>query len=179
MIVAAADLDQLVNTTLNYNLNSTPRCGIPVGSNREDAFGPGGNMKTAHSCIPNKSGMWILRRALALRALQWMRLGHHLAEKSCAITPTKKDRRLAVERDAVHRHARARRGKIGLWAGCGVDGLKVDFFQTRSQHTMWQYEMIAGVMTRHHLMINLHGATKCMGEGAPGRTFGSGGHSGA
>lgn len=55
--------------------------------------------------------------------------------------------------------------KIGLWAACGVDGLKVDFFQNDSQHTMWQYEMIATIMTRYHLMINFHGATKCMGEG--------------
>ncbi|WP_042169664.1 glycoside hydrolase family 97 catalytic domain-containing protein [Paenibacillus gorillae] len=55
--------------------------------------------------------------------------------------------------------------KIPLWASCGVDGLKVDFFQNDSQHTMWQYEMIANLMTEHRLMINFHGATKCMGEG--------------
>jgi len=55
--------------------------------------------------------------------------------------------------------------KIPLWAKCGVDGLKVDFFQNDSQHTMWQYEMIAEMMTKYQLMINFHGATKCMGEG--------------
>ena len=55
--------------------------------------------------------------------------------------------------------------KIPLWASFGVDGLKVDFFQNDSQHTMWQYEMIANLMTEHKLMINFHGATKCMGEG--------------
>ena len=55
--------------------------------------------------------------------------------------------------------------KIALWASCGVDGLKVDFFQNDSRHTMWQYEMIADIMTEHGLMINFHGATKCMGEG--------------
>ncbi len=55
--------------------------------------------------------------------------------------------------------------KIPLWASCGVDGLKVDLFHNDSQHTMWQYEMIANLMAEYKLMINFHGATKCMGEG--------------
>jgi alpha-glucosidase len=54
---------------------------------------------------------------------------------------------------------------IPLWAGCNVDGLKVDFFENDSRRTMEQYHMIADLMIKHKLMINFHGATKPMGEG--------------
>ncbi len=54
---------------------------------------------------------------------------------------------------------------IPLWASWGVDGLKVDFFENDSRHTMWQYHMIADLMIKHKLMINFHGSTKPMGEG--------------
>lgn len=54
---------------------------------------------------------------------------------------------------------------IPLWAGWGVDGLKIDFFENDSQHTMWQYHMMADLMIRHKLMINFHGSVKPMGEG--------------
>lgn len=54
---------------------------------------------------------------------------------------------------------------IPLWAGWGVDGLKVDFFDSDSRHTMGQYNMIADLMIKHRLMINFHGSTKPMGEG--------------
>lgn len=54
---------------------------------------------------------------------------------------------------------------IHLWAGWGVDGLKIDFFENDSQHTMWQYHMMADLMIRHRLMINFHGSVKPMGEG--------------
>lgn len=54
---------------------------------------------------------------------------------------------------------------IPLWASWGVDGLKVDFFENDSCHTMWQYNMIRELMTKHKLMINFHGSTKPMGEG--------------
>ncbi len=55
--------------------------------------------------------------------------------------------------------------KIARWASWGVVGLKVDFFMNDSRHTMWQYNMIADIMTRHKLMINFHGSTKPAGEG--------------
>ena len=55
--------------------------------------------------------------------------------------------------------------RIPLWASWGVDGLKVDFFENDSSHTMQQYKMIADMMTANKLMINFHGATKPMGEG--------------
>lgn len=58
--------------------------------------------------------------------------------------------------------------KIARWATWGVVGLKVDFFMNDSQYTMWQYNMIADIMTQHKLMINFHGSTKPAGEG---RTF--------
>lgn len=54
---------------------------------------------------------------------------------------------------------------IPLWAGWGVDGLKIDFFENDSQHTMWQYQMMAELMIRYKLMINFHGCVKPMGEG--------------
>lgn len=54
--------------------------------------------------------------------------------------------------------------KIPRWAEWGVVGLKVDFFMNDSQHTMWQYQMIADIMTEHKLMINFHGSTKPAGE---------------
>ena len=54
---------------------------------------------------------------------------------------------------------------IPLWASWGVDGLKIDFFENDSQHTMWQYNMMADLMIRHKLMINFHGCVKPMGEG--------------
>ena len=54
--------------------------------------------------------------------------------------------------------------KIARWASWGVVGLKVDFFMNDSQHTMWQYNMIADIMTEHKLMINFHGSTKPAGE---------------
>ena len=54
---------------------------------------------------------------------------------------------------------------VPLWTECGIDGLKVDFFESDSQYTMGQYEMVAEILTEHRLMINFHGATKCSGEG--------------
>lgn len=56
------------------------------------------------------------------------------------------------------------REKIPKWAEWGVVGLKVDFFMNDSQHTMWQYNMIADIMTENKLMINFHGSTKPAGE---------------
>lgn len=60
------------------------------------------------------------------------------------------------------------REKIALWASWGVAGLKVDFFISDSQHTMWQYQMITDLMTEHKLMINFHG---CVRPGGEGRTY--------
>lgn len=54
---------------------------------------------------------------------------------------------------------------IPLWASWGVDGLKIDFFENDSQHTMWQYNMLADLMIQYKLMINFHGSVKPMGEG--------------
>jgi len=55
--------------------------------------------------------------------------------------------------------------KIEKWAQWGVCGLKVDFFMNDSSLTMWQYGMIAELMTQNKLMINFHGNTKPGGEG--------------
>ncbi|MFR6327526.1 MAG: glycoside hydrolase family 97 catalytic domain-containing protein [Eisenbergiella sp.] len=51
-----------------------------------------------------------------------------------------------------------------MWASWGVDGLKIDFFENDSQHTMWQYNMLADLMIQYKLMINFHGSVKPVGE---------------
>lgn len=58
--------------------------------------------------------------------------------------------------------------KLALWSSWGIVGLKVDFFINDSQHTMWQYNMIADAMTKYRLMINYHG---CVRPGGEGRTY--------
>ena len=59
---------------------------------------------------------------------------------------------------------------IPLWASWGVDGLKIDFFENDSQHTMWQYNMLADLMIQYKLMINFHGSVSPWVRGGPGRT---------
>lgn len=54
---------------------------------------------------------------------------------------------------------------IPLWASWGVSGLKIDFFENDSQHTMSVYCMLAELAAQHRLMLNFHGSTKPMGEG--------------
>lgn len=54
---------------------------------------------------------------------------------------------------------------IPMWAGWGVDGLKIDFFENDSRDVMQVYGMLAALMLKYRLMINFHGATKPMGEG--------------
>lgn len=54
---------------------------------------------------------------------------------------------------------------LPLWASWGVKGLKIDFFENDSQHTMGVYGMLAELALQHKLMLNFHGSTKPMGEG--------------
>lgn len=54
---------------------------------------------------------------------------------------------------------------LPLWASWGVSGLKIDFFENDSQHTMSVYAMLAQLAEKCKLMINFHGSTKPMGEG--------------
>lgn len=166
VIVAAADLDQLVNTTLNYNLN-------PPSALRDTGWIKPGRCLWAWWEYENGAQLYTEQKRYVDFAasigfegitvdadwdITWLKELCDYAHKKGIVVW------LWSAMQYIDTPALAEE-KIGLWAGCGVDGLKVDFFQNDSQHTMWQYEMIAGVMTRHHLMINFHGATKCMGEG--------------
>ena len=54
---------------------------------------------------------------------------------------------------------------LPLWASWGVAGLKIDFFENDSQHTMSVYCILAELAAEHQLMLNFHGSTKPMGEG--------------
>ncbi|MCR8629966.1 glycoside hydrolase family 97 protein [Paenibacillus radicis (ex Xue et al. 2023)] len=56
------------------------------------------------------------------------------------------------------------RRKLALWAGWGVKGVKVDFFDSDAQERIQVYDMIARVAMEYKLMINYHGSTKPSGE---------------
>ncbi|MDF2964566.1 MAG: glycoside hydrolase family 97 protein, partial [Paenibacillus sp.] len=56
------------------------------------------------------------------------------------------------------------RSKMALWAGWGVKGVKVDFFDSDAQERIQVYDMIARVAMEYKLMINYHGSTKPSGE---------------
>lgn len=166
VIIIAGDLDQLVNTTLNYNLNP------PSVLQDTDWIKPG-RCLWAWWEYENGAQLYTEQKryvdfaasigfeGLTVDAdwdITWLKqLCDYAHSKGLVVWLWSAMQYIDTPEKAEE--------KIGLWAGCGVDGLKVDFFQNDSQHTMWQYEMIAQIMTRYHLMINFHGATKCMGEG--------------
>lgn len=166
VIVAAGDLNQLVNTTLNYNLN-------PPTSMEDTGWIKPGRCLWAWWEYENGAQMYTEQKryvdfaasigfeGLTVDAdwdITWLKeLCDYAHKKGIVVWLWSAMQYIDTPEKAEE--------KIGLWASCGVDGLKVDFFQNDSQHTMWQYEMIAGIMTRYRLMINFHGATKCMGEG--------------
>lgn len=166
VIVAAGDLNQLVNTTLNYNLN-------PPTAMEDTSWIKPGRCLWAWWEYENGAQMYTEQKryvdfaasigfeGLTVDAdwdITWLKeLCDYAHKKGIVVWLWSAMQYIDTPEKAEE--------KIGLWAGCGVDGLKVDFFQNDSQHTMWQYEMIASIMTRYHLMINFHGATKCMGEG--------------
>ncbi|EPX63317.1 hypothetical protein D187_005723 [Cystobacter fuscus DSM 2262] len=51
------------------------------------------------------------------------------------------------------------------WAGWGVRGVKVDFFDGDSQVTMQLYEKLAQIAAEYRLLVNFHGCTKPNGLG--------------
>lgn len=54
---------------------------------------------------------------------------------------------------------------LPLWKSYGIDGIKIDFYQNDSAHTASCYYLNAEIMREQKLMINFHGSTKPMGEG--------------
>lgn len=53
--------------------------------------------------------------------------------------------------------------KMKLWSSWGVVGLKIDFFESDSQERVQQYDMLAALGAKYHLMLNFHGCTKPAG----------------
>lgn len=166
VIVATDDLNEMVNTTINYNLN-------PPSTMEDTSWIKPGRCLWGWWEYMNSAQLYTEQRnyvdfaaAMGFEGLTvdadwditWLKeLCDYAHSKGIVVWLWSAMQYIDTPEKAME--------KIPLWAGCGVDGLKVDFFQNDSQHTMWQYEMIAKMMTEHKLMINFHGATKCMGEG--------------
>ena len=66
---------------------------------------------------------------------------------------------LWVNQRDVDTEAKART-LFSKWAGWGVKGVKVDFFEGDSQAVMAEYETLARVAADNRLMVDFHGATK-------------------
>ncbi|MBO7744578.1 glycoside hydrolase family 97 catalytic domain-containing protein [Paenibacillus sp. MWE-103] len=166
IVTVCDDLDQLVNSTLNYNLN--PPC------ERADTSW----IKPARSIW----SWWAFENGAQLYSEQKRYVDFAAAMGFEAITVDAgwddswvkdlcdyaRERNVDVwlwsDMQAIDTPEKAQE-KIPRWAAWGVVGLKVDFFMNDSRHTMWQYNMIADLMTAHRLMINFHGSTKPAGEG--------------
>ena len=164
--VIADDLNELVNSTVNYNLNppsviedtSWIRPGRALWSWWQD-------MNGAQLYLESRDYV-DMAAAYGFEALTldcgwdacWVKdLCDYAHKKGIQIWIWTPMQRLNTREKAKE--------LIPLWAGWGVDGLKIDFFENDSQHTMWQYHMMADLMIRHKLMINFHGSVKPMGEG--------------
>lgn len=165
-IVLADSLDELVNSTINYNLNppaklrdiSWIRPGRALWSWWQD-------MNGAQLYLESKNYV-DLAAAYGFEAVTldcgwdpcWVKeLCSYAHGKGVQIWIWTAMQRV----DTPEKAGRL----IPLWADWGVDGLKIDFFENDSQHTMEQYGMLAEMMEKYHLMINFHGSVKPMGEG--------------
>lgn len=165
-IVLADSLDELVNSTANYNLNppsviedtSWIKPGRALWSWWED-------MNGAQLYLESRNYV-DMAAAYGFEAVTldcgwdacWVKdLCEYAHEKGVQIWIWTAMQRI----DTVEKAGKL----IPLWASWGVDGLKIDFFENDSQHTMWQYNMLADMMKEYKLMINFHGSVKPMGEG--------------
>jgi len=165
-VVAADDLNELVNSTVNYNLNP------PSVIDDTSWITPG---RALWSWWQDMNGAQLymesrdyvdMAAAYGFEALTldcgwdpcWIEeLCAYAHEKNVKIWAWTPMQRL----DTVEKAEKL----IPLWASWGIDGLKIDFFENDSQHTMWQYHMIADLARENRLMINYHGSVKPMGEG--------------
>ncbi len=57
-----------------------------------------------------------------------------------------------------------REHNLGRWADLGVQGVKVDFFDSDSQEKIRVYDALARTTAERKLLLNYHGATKPSGE---------------
>jgi alpha-glucosidase len=166
LIAITDNLDELLNTTLNYNLN-------PPSVIEDTSWIKPGRTLWAWWEYENGAQLYTESKsyvdfaaAVGFEAvtldcawdISWLKeFCEYAHEKNVKVWVWTGMQRIDTpEKAQTH---------IPLWAKCGVDGLKVDFFENDSRHTMEQYNMIADLMIRHKLMINFHGATKPMGEG--------------
>lgn len=62
------------------------------------------------------------------------------------------------------RQEEAVRRQLSLWAGWGIKGVKIDFFESDAQDMILSYDIIAQVAAEYKLMVNYHGCTKPSGE---------------
>ncbi len=165
-ITVADSLDALLNTTLNYNVNP------PSVIKDESWIRPGRSLwawweyENGAQLYSESKAYVDFAAAMGFEAvtldcawdLSWLKeFCDYAHSKSVKVWVWTGMQRIdTIEKALAH---------IPLWANLGVDGLKVDFFENDSCHTMAQYHMIADLMIKYKLMINFHGATKPMGEG--------------
>lgn len=164
--VAADNLDELVNSTINYNLNppsviedtSWIKPGRALWSWWEDMNGAQLYLESRNYVdMAAAYGFEGLTLDCGWDACWVKDLCEYAHEKNVQIWIWTAMQRLDTREKAEE--------LIPLWASWGVDGLKIDFFENDSQHTMWQYNMLADLMIQYKLMINFHGSVKPMGEG--------------
>lgn len=164
--VAADDLNELVNSTVNYNLNppsvvedtSWIRPGRSLWAWWEDMNGAQLYLESRNYVdMAAACGFEGLTLDCGWDACWVKNLCEYAHEKGVQIWIWTAMQRLDTREKAEK--------LIPLWASWGVDGLKIDFFENDSQHTMWQYNMMADLMKEYKLMINFHGSVKPMGEG--------------
>lgn len=164
--VIADSLDELVNSTMNYNLNppsvikdtSWIRPGRALWSWWEDMNGAQLYLESRNYVdMAAAYGFEGVTLDCGWDACWVKALCEYAHEKGVQIWIWTPMQRLDTREKAEE--------LIPLWAGWGVDGLKIDFFENDSQHTMWQYQMMADLMIEYKLMINFHGSVKPMGEG--------------
>ncbi|HJC23668.1 MAG TPA: glycoside hydrolase family 97 catalytic domain-containing protein [Candidatus Eisenbergiella merdavium] len=164
--VVAESLDELVNSTVNYNLN--PSSGITDTS----WIHPGRALWSWWEDM-NGAQLYLESRDYVDMAAAYGFEGVTLdcgwdaswVKELCKYAH-KKNVQIWIWTPMQKLDTREKAEKlIPLWASWGVDGLKIDFFENDSQHTMQQYNLMADLMIRHKLMINFHGSVKPMGEG--------------
>ena len=164
--VLADSLDELVNTTMNYNLNPPSTLEDTSWIRPARALWAWWEYENAAQLYTESKAYIDVAAAMGFEAVTldcpW---DASCVKTLCDYAHTKNVQVwiwTGMQQLSTYEKAQAR---IPLWASWGVDGLKVDFFENDSCHTMWQYNMIADMMTEHKMMINFHGATKPMGEG--------------
>ena len=165
-VILTDSLNELVNSTLNYNLNPPSMLSNVTWIRPARALWAWWEYENASQLYSESKAYIDIAAAMGFEAVTldcpWdascvKALCDYAHSKHVQIWIWTGMQQLSTYEKAIQR--------IPLWASWGVDGLKVDFFENDSGYTMQQYKMIAEIMTENKLMINFHGATKPMGEG--------------